>query len=61
MDRLSTDEIVSIFRVIKAVANFPRTSYLIAFDKDVVVRALKRVQRVPGDNYLEKIIQEKLE
>jgi len=57
IDRLSADEIVTIFRVIKAVANFPKTSYLIAFDKDVVVRALKRVQRVPGDNYLEKIIQ----
>ncbi|OPX93177.1 MAG: KAP family P-loop domain protein [Pelotomaculum sp. PtaB.Bin104] len=57
IDRLSADEIVTIFRVIKAVANFPKTSYLIAFDKDVVVKALKRVQRVPGANYLEKIIQ----
>lgn len=57
IDRLSADEIVSIFRVIKAVANFPRTSYLIAFDKDVVVRALKRVQKVSGENYLEKIVQ----
>jgi predicted KAP-like P-loop ATPase len=57
IDRLSADEIVTIFRVIKAVANFPGTSYLIAFDKSIVVRALKRVQKVSGEDYLEKIIQ----
>jgi predicted KAP-like P-loop ATPase len=57
IDRLPSEEIRDLFKVIKAVADFPKTTYLLAFDKDVVVKALKSVQETPGEEYLEKIIQ----
>ena len=57
LDRLTAEEIRQIFRLIKAVANFPKTIYLLAFDRDVVIQALGKSQEVPGDKYLEKIVQ----
>lgn len=57
VDRLTAEEIRSLFKVIKAVADFPKTTYLLAFDKAVVVRALENTQGIPGEDYLEKIVQ----
>lgn len=57
IDRLSEDEIIAVFQLVKALADFPNTIYLLAFDYDVVVRALGKVQHGDGREYLEKIIQ----
>jgi len=57
IDRLTAEEIRQLFRVIKAVANFPNIVYLLLFDKEVVVKALAETQRIPGEAYLEKIVQ----
>jgi predicted KAP-like P-loop ATPase len=61
IDRLTAEEIREIFRVIRAVADFPHVTYLLAFDKDVVVQALETAQGVPAEVYLEKVIQLPLE
>jgi predicted KAP-like P-loop ATPase len=57
IDRLTAEEIRQLFRVIKAVANFPNVIYLLLFDKEIVVKALSEAQGIPGEAYLEKIIQ----
>lgn len=57
IDRLSEAEIVSVFQLIKSLADFPHTIYLLAFDYDVVVRALTKVQNGNGAEYLQKIVQ----
>ncbi len=57
IDRLTAEEIRQLFRVIKAVANFPNIVYLLLFDKEVVVKALTETQGIPGEAYLEKIVQ----
>ena len=57
IDRLTADEIRQLFRVIKAVADFPNVVYLLAFDKEVVIKALEEMQGMPGEAYLEKIVQ----
>lgn len=57
IDRLSEEEIIAIFQLVKALADFPNTVYLLAFDYDVVVHALSKVQYGGGKEYLEKIIQ----
>lgn len=57
IDRLSEAEIVAVFQLIKSLADFPNTFYLLAFDYDVVVRALGSVQHGDGREYLEKVIQ----
>ncbi|MBD2254623.1 KAP family NTPase [Nostoc parmelioides] len=57
IDRLTAEEIRQLFRVIKAVANFPNVVYLLLFDKEVVVKALEEAQKISGEAYLEKIVQ----
>lgn len=57
IDRLSEEEIVAVFQLVKALADFPNTVYLLAFDYKVVIQALKKVQHGDGKEYLEKIIQ----
>lgn len=57
IDRLTAEEIRSLFKVIKAVADFPKTTYLLAFDKNVVIGALTGLQGKSGEAYLEKIVQ----
>lgn len=57
IDRLSNEQIRQVFQLIASVARFPNTMYLLVFDKDIVVEALKKVQEGNGEDYLEKIIQ----
>lgn len=57
IDRLSEEEIIAVFQLVKSMADFPNAIYLLAFDYDVVVRALGAVQHGDGREYLEKVIQ----
>lgn len=57
IDRLSNEQICQVFQLITSVAKFPNTTYLLVFDKEIVVKALEKVQEGSGDEYLEKIIQ----
>ena len=57
IDRLSEEEIIAVFQLVKALADFPNTVYILAFDYDVVINALSKVQHGDGKEYLEKVIQ----
>lgn len=57
IDRLPAEEIRQIFQVVKAVADFPKTIYLLSFDREVVIKALSQIQGGTGEEYLEKIVQ----
>ncbi|HHT9138062.1 MAG TPA: KAP family P-loop NTPase fold protein [Candidatus Wunengus sp. YC60] len=57
VDRLTSDEIRQLFQLIKAVADFPNTIYLLAFDHLLVEKALEPFQRGSETRYLEKIVQ----
>ena len=61
IDRLTADEIRELFTIVKAVADFPNTVYILALDKEVVVKALDKVQEGKGEDYLEKIVQVPIE
>lgn len=57
IDRLNNEQIRQVFQLVTSVAKFPKTTYLLSFDKEVVVEALKEVQKGDGEEYLEKIVQ----
>ena len=58
LDRLRTEEIRAIFQAVKAVANFPQVTYLLAFDAEAVAKALSDAcPDGDGRAYLEKIVQ----
>lgn len=56
IDRLSTQEIRDIFKLVRLTASFPNVVYILAFDRERVEAALGE-QNVPGRDYLEKILQ----
>lgn len=57
IDRLTPEEVRQLFTVIKALADFPYVTYLLAFDREVAATAISEQTGLPGDRYLEKIIQ----
>ena len=57
IDRLNPEEVRQLFTVIKALADFPNVIYLLAFDREVAVEAIRQQTGLPGERYLEKIIQ----
>jgi predicted KAP-like P-loop ATPase len=57
VDRLSNSEIRQMFKLVKAVADFPNVTYLLAFDPEVVATALAEGSDLFGAEYLEKIVQ----
>jgi hypothetical protein len=64
IDRLDNNEIATVFKLVKLAADFTHTSYILAFDQDVVTRALaKRYadSEDSGSSFLEKIVQVPLE
>ncbi|MGQ2914560.1 KAP family P-loop NTPase fold protein [Microbacterium aurantiacum] len=56
IDRLSTNEIRDIFKLVRLTASFPNVIYLLAFDRLRVEQALTD-GGVSGRAYLEKIVQ----
>lgn len=57
IDRLSNEQIRMVFQLVKEVASLPNIIYLLAMDKEIVIRALAQVQNCDGEEYLEKIVQ----
>lgn len=57
IDRLTPSEIGEVFKVVKALADFPNVIYLLSFDRNVVARALSTCHGLDGEAYLEKIVQ----
>src|SRR5205823_6161323 len=57
IDRLTADETRELFRLVKSVANFPNTIFILSFDREATARALDKFQDGKGNEYLEKIIQ----
>lgn len=57
IDRLTPEETRQLFTVIKALGDFPNVVYLLAFDREVAARAIEQQSGMPGERYLEKIIQ----
>ena len=57
IDRLANDQIRSVFQLVKQIASFPNTTFILPMAREVVARALKDVQGDDGNSYLEKIVQ----
>jgi predicted KAP-like P-loop ATPase len=56
LDRLPASEIRVVFQLVKGLADFEYTTYILAFDEQVVAKALKGVQKLDGSRYIEKIV-----
>lgn len=57
IDRLSPDEALLIFRLVKSVGRLPNVIYLLAFDRTLAEAIVAERYPSEGPHYLEKIIQ----
>ncbi len=57
IDRLSEQEIIAVFQLVKALGDFPNTIYFLSFDYEIVTNALNKIHENKGKEYLEKIVQ----
>ncbi|WP_349592646.1 KAP family P-loop NTPase fold protein [Azospirillum argentinense] len=57
LDRIEDGEVRAVAQLVRAVADFPGLSYLLAYDRDRVVEALGGGNAERGGAYLEKIVQ----
>ena len=56
MDRMTGKEIFCLLKLVKVVANFPNTLYILSYNKDYVAKELAQVISYKPEEYLEKII-----
>ena len=57
IDRLSEDEALLIFRLVKSVGRLPKITYLLAYDREVAEKIVSNRYKSEGRDYLEKIVQ----
>lgn len=57
LDRLDSDEVLEILKLIRNTANFPNTIFYVAFDKGYISDVIKKSNKVKNEEYLEKIFQ----
>jgi predicted KAP-like P-loop ATPase len=57
IDRLSPDEALAIFRMVKSVGHLPNITYLLVFDRELAEAAVKVKYPSEGPHFLEKIVQ----
>lgn len=57
IDRLSPEEALVIFRLIKSVGRLPNVIYLLAYDRNTTEKAIEERYPSEGAHYLEKIVQ----
>ncbi|TXD42639.1 hypothetical protein FRC96_02940 [Lujinxingia vulgaris] len=57
LDRLMPGEIVAILQMVKAVADFPYTIFVLSCDEKQVQHAIASLHGAKAENFLEKIVQ----
>jgi len=57
IDRLSPDDALTVFRLVKSVGRLPNVIYLMSFDRALAEKAIAERFPSEGPGYLEKIVQ----
>lgn len=57
IDRLTPDEAFQVIRLVKAVADFPGTSFLLCFDPEYLTGALEKHGIKKSAQYVDKVVQ----
>lgn len=57
ISRLYENEIKQIFQIVKSMGDYANTAYLLAFDKEHVIRSLNRLEGGGGAEFIEKVVQ----
>ncbi|MGE3830279.1 MAG: P-loop NTPase fold protein [Parvibaculaceae bacterium] len=61
IDRLTPEEAVLVFRLLKSVGRLPNVLYIVIFDRELAEKAVSQKYPTEGPHFLEKIIQASFE
>ena len=61
IDRLSTDDLVSIFGMVKSIGRLPNVIYILSYDRAIVGSALASTYPREHPSFLEKIVQQEID
>lgn len=57
LDRLSHEQILYVMQLVKNIADFPRVIYILAYDREILTRALGDSDGENGESFIEKVVQ----
>lgn len=58
LDRLEPSQIAEVFRLVRAVADLPRFTHILCYDRQIITHAVEYALNIEdGSRYLQKIIQ----
>lgn len=57
LDRLNYSQVKQVFDMIKTISNFNNVIYIIAYDKNYVIKSLENMDVVNSEEYIKKIVQ----
>lgn len=58
LDRLEPSQVAEVFRLVRAVADLPRFTHILCYDRNIITHAVEQALNVgDGNRYLQKIIQ----
>ncbi len=57
IDRLSPEEAIQVFKLVKSVGQLPNVLYVLVFDRDLAEKVIAARYPSEGPHYLEKIVQ----
>ena len=57
IDRLEPSEIVDLLRLVRATAQLPYITFIVAYDQKHVISAVEEILNVDGQEFLEKFVQ----
>lgn len=57
LDRLDSDEVFEVLRIVRNTANFPNFTFVMAYDKEYLIHSLKSRHVYNAEKYLDKIVQ----
>lgn len=58
LDRLEPSQVAEVFRLVRAVADLPRFTHILCYDRQIITHAVEHALNIgDGSRYLQKIIQ----
>jgi len=57
LDRLDKKELIEVIKLIRNTANFPKVIFLVSYDRNYLIDAIRKLNKQNSESFLEKIFQ----
>jgi hypothetical protein len=57
LDRLDRKELIEVIKLIRSTANFPNVIFIVSYDRNYLIEAIRKLNKQNSESFLEKIFQ----